>query len=66
MRRGFDKAMGRITEMTDSVVDDELRQMAAAKAPPPVASEGEMEEPEPDELTPDEVAQLRAMLNSEG
>ena len=66
MRRGFDKAMGRITEMTDSVVDDELRQMAAAKAPPPVAPEGDMEESEPDELTPDEVAQLRAMLNSEG
>lgn len=66
MRRGFDKALGRITEMTDSVVDDELRAMAAAKTPPVESSEGEMEEPEADELTPDEVAQLRAMLNPEG
>ena len=67
MRPGFQKAVGAITDATDSVMDDELRAMAAAKAPPKVEVEveGGEEAPEAGEFTPDEVARLKAMLAAE-
>lgn len=74
MKRGgsamerFRRAMGDVTDLTDSVVDDELKTMAAAKRPAPkveveVESNGEEEG---DELTPDELARLRELLAKQG
>ena len=64
----FGRAMSDVTSMTDSVVDDELKAMAAKKAPKvevEISSEGE-EEGEGEELTPDEVERLRALLAKQG
>lgn len=68
MRYGDEKkmkrAMGDVTEMTDSVVDDELKAMAATKAPPAVEDEDEGEGMESGEtaLTPEEMETLQALL----
>lgn len=68
MRPGFRKALGKVTSATDSVVDARLKEMAAAKAPPPEpemeGSEGMEAEAEVD-LTPEELAKLKAMLAKE-
>lgn len=68
MRPGFRKALGKVTSATDSVVDARLKEMAAAKAPPPEPEmEGEegMEAEAEVELTPEELAKLKAMLAKE-
>jgi hypothetical protein len=65
----FGRAMSEVTGMTDSVVDDELKAMAAKKAPKvevEISSEGEEGEEEGGELTPDEVERLRALLARQG
>lgn len=64
----FRKAMGDVTDLTDSVVDEELKAMAAAKRPSPKV-EVEVEaggEEEGAELTPDEVERLRELLAKQG
>ena len=55
-------AMGKVVGMADAAsLDERLKEMAAAKAPKPAEEGMEAEEGE-DELTADEVAQLRALL----
>lgn len=56
--------MGKVTAMADSTLDGRLKAMADAKNPPAPEMEPEgMESQENEmELTPDEVAQLKAML----
>lgn len=66
----FRRAMGDVTDLTDSVVDEELKAMAAAKRPAPkveveVEADGE-EGGEGAELTPDEVERLRELLAKQG
>lgn len=66
----FQKAMGDVTALTDSGLDERLNEMAAAKAPKVEVevgeSEGEDGESEGGELTPDEVERLRALLAQTG
>lgn len=57
----FSRAMGDVTALTDSGIDERLNKMAAAKAPK-VEVEVEGEE-EGGELTPDEVEKLRNLLS---
>ena len=59
------RALGDITALTDSGLDERLGKMAAAKAPKVEVEVGE-EEPEGGELTPDEVERLRALLAQTG
>lgn len=63
-KKKFGKAMGDITALTDSGLDERLNAMAAAKAPKVEVevegAEGEM--PEGGEFTPDEVEKLKALL----
>lgn len=68
MRPGFQKALGKVTSLTDSVMDDRLREMAAAKQPPPddtaAHESGEGMEAEAEvELTPEELLKLKALLS---
>ena len=59
----FGRAMKDVTDLADGVLDERLK----ALAPKPETPEEEAAEgPEPDELTPDEVARLRALLAQEG
>ena len=62
-KKKFGKAMGDITALTDSGLDERLNAMAAAKAPKVEVevegTEGEMPE---GEFTPDEVEKLKALL----
>jgi hypothetical protein len=61
------RALGDITALTDSGLDERLGKMAAAKAPKvEVEIEGEEGAPEEGELTPDEVERLRALLAQTG
>ena len=62
-KKKFGKAMGDITALTDSGLDERLNAMAAAKAPKvEVEVEGDEEAPEAGEFTPDEVEKLKALL----
>jgi hypothetical protein len=62
-KKKFGKAMGDITALTDSGLDERLNAMAAAKAPKvEVEVEGGEEAPEAGEFTPDEVEKLKALL----
>jgi hypothetical protein len=60
------KALGDLTAMTDSPLDERLDALVKAKQPAvEVEVKGE-EGAEPDELTPDEVEKLRALLAQSG
>ena len=62
-KKKFSKAMGDITALTDSGLDERLNAMAAAKAPKvEVEVESGEEAPEGGEFTPDEVERLKALL----
>lgn len=62
-KKKFGKAMGDITALTDSGLDERLNAMAAAKAPKvEVEVEGAEGTPEGGEFTPDEVEKLKALL----
>ena len=63
----FQRAMGDVTALTDSGLDERLNKMAEAKAPKvEVEVEQEGEGAEAGELTPDEVEKLREMLAQMG
>lgn len=63
----FQKAMGDVTALTDSGLDERLNKMAAAKAPKVEVEVGEESDGEESgELTPDEVERLRALLAQTG
>lgn len=62
-KQKFGKAMGDITALTDSGLDERLNAMAAAKAPKVVEAEvEEADGAETGELSPDEVEKLRVLL----
>lgn len=67
MRSGFKAATRKVQGLTDSVLDDELRELAASKAPPEEeaeapSGESEMGEDE-DELSPEKLEMLKALLS---
>jgi len=63
-KKKFGKAMGSITALTDSGLDERLNAMAAAKAPKVEVEVdgGEGMESEAGEFTPDEVEKLKTLL----
>jgi len=68
VRPGFQRALGKVTSLTDSVMDERLKEMAAAKQPPPeeMPEGGEGMEAESEmELTPEELVKLKALLSKE-
>lgn len=71
-RKHFKRAMADVTALADSTMDDELRAMAKPQRQESDAAEDMAEGEPPDdvekegEFTPEEVAQLKALLEQVG